>query len=100
MAGPRVIERQVNMNPSPSPSLLEVIRQLLQKVEGASYPKSVGSGNSGTLIPEILARFAVADLECSRSRSFHAYGSDQEFTLYCSGILENVTKHSDINIAA
>jgi hypothetical protein len=26
--------------PSPSPSLLEVIRQLLQKVEGTSYPNS------------------------------------------------------------
>jgi hypothetical protein len=28
------------MKPSPSPSLLEVIRQLLQKVEGTSYPNS------------------------------------------------------------
>jgi hypothetical protein len=27
------------MNPPPSPSLLEVIRQLPQKVEGTSYPK-------------------------------------------------------------
>jgi len=28
------------MNPPSSPSLLEVIRQLLQKVEGVSYPNS------------------------------------------------------------
>jgi hypothetical protein len=28
------------MSPSPSPSLLEVIRQLLQRIEGTSYPNN------------------------------------------------------------
>jgi hypothetical protein len=48
------------MNPPPSPSLLEVIRQLLQKVEGTSYPN-----NDPIAVENLKAYFGcrIAELE-------------------------------------
>jgi hypothetical protein len=48
------------MNPPSSPSLLDVIRQLLQKVEGASYPN-----NDPISIENLIAylRGRIAELE-------------------------------------